>query len=179
MSSREESPDAAVDVIVRGPVSHQASPIAEVTGPPAQQPVEPRYHVGPWCLPVGSKHGMHRGLQPVHALLGRLRCQIRVTILPIALKPEGVAQEVKPLALCVPDTRLAVVEGQTQLLHRPSRPRQRLGRMTATEDNEVVRVGDDARLILVPLPALTPGPEIAMHVNIGEQRTGDPTLRGP
>ena len=41
----------------------------------------------------------------------------------------------------------------------------------------VVRVGDDARLILVPLPALTPGPEIAMHVNIGEKRTGDPTLR--
>ena len=47
MSSCEESPDTAVNVIVRSPVSHQASPIAEVTGPPAQQPVEPRDHGSP------------------------------------------------------------------------------------------------------------------------------------
>jgi hypothetical protein len=55
--------------------------------------------------------------------------------------------------------------------------RQRLGRTTAAEDDEVVGVGDNMGTESFAASAETPVLQEPVHVDVGEQRAGDPTLR--
>jgi len=50
------------------------------------------------------------------------------------------------------------------------RPRQRLRRTTAAEDDEVVGIGDDAGLECLATSAQTPVLQEPVHVDVGEQR---------
>ena len=50
------------------------------------------------------------------------------------------------------------------------RPRQRLRRTTAAEDDEVVGIGDDAGSECIATPAQTPVLQEPVHVDVGEQR---------
>ena len=91
--------------------------------------------------------------------------------------PERVAKEVEALLSGIPQRGLGLVDGQPELGHHRLRPRQRLGRTTAAEDDEVVGIGDDMGTERFAASALTPMLQEPVHVDVGEQRARDAALR--
>ena len=63
------------------------------------------------------------------------------------------------------------------LRHHRLRPRQRLGRTTAAEDDEVVGIGDDVGTERFAASGQTPVLQEPVHVDVGEQRARDAALR--
>src|SRR3990172_12895606 len=100
-----------------------------------------------------------------------------MAVLPVAIRPERVAQEVERFRASVANTRLRVIERQPDTSHPLSRPCQRGHGVTLAHDDEIVRIGDEPRSVLLPFVALPPRAKEAMHVDVGEQRADDTTLR--
>ena len=90
-----------------------------------------------------------------------------MAILAIAVRAERVAKEVERLAPGIPNRGLPLVEGESKLGHHLPRPRQRLPRGLAAEDDEVSRAAEshhralaepDVRLSPHPAPIVQPRP---------------------
>ncbi len=77
-------------------------------------------------------------------------------ILPAVMRAEAITKKVEAFAPGIPDRSLRPVEGEPKLRHHPACPRQRLGRVSATEDDEILGIGDD--VCSVDLPSLGAAP---------------------
>src|SRR5712672_4571078 len=93
------------------------------------------------------------------------------------MRTERVAKEREALLTGVPQRGLGLVERQPELGHHRLRPRQGLRRTTAAEDDEVVGIGDDMGTECLAASGQTPVLQEPVHVDVGEQRAGDSTLR--
>jgi len=81
-----------------------------------------------------------------------------------------VSKEREALPAGISQRSLGLIERQPELRHHLLRPRQRLTRTTAAEDDEVVSVGDDVSAEGFATPASTPVLQEPVHVDVGKQR---------
>ena len=81
VSTAEEMAHRFVDVIVDGPVGHQACSVAEVSGPPPQHCVEPVTDLGPRIMVAPNQKLIDLCREPPDTFLGRARAQIPTTSL--------------------------------------------------------------------------------------------------
>src|SRR5215472_10437823 len=102
-----------------------------------------------------------------------------MAILLIAMRPERVAQKVEALLTRLLDTGLRLIQGDPHSCDYLPRPIQRLGRFAATENHEIVRVVHDMSVELLPPFGVPPTLQQTVHVQVGEQRAGHPSLRCP
>jgi hypothetical protein len=86
------------------------------------------------------------------------------------VRSERVAKEVEALLAGVFQRGLRLVDGQPELGHHRLRPRQRLRRATAAEDDEVIGIRDDVSVECLAATGQTPIFQEPVHVDIGEQR---------
>src|SRR5262245_40002239 len=93
------------------------------------------------------------------------------------MRSERVAQEVEALLPSILQRSLGFVEYQPEPRHRSPRPRQGLGRISTTEDDEVVGIRDDVRSERLPAPGQPPILQEPVHVDVGEQWARDAALR--
>src|SRR5947209_18607229 len=100
-----------------------------------------------------------------------------MAILAVAVWAERIAKKVEEFAAGIPNRGLRLVEGEPKLGHHLPRPRQRLCRRSAAEDDEVVGIGDDPGLVGLAPPRCTPMLQETVHVQVGEQWAYHPTLR--
>src|SRR5215472_2215273 len=80
VSTTEEVAHRCVDVVVHGPVGHQACPVAEVGGPPPQHCVEPVTDLGPRIVVAPNQKLVDLSREPPDTFVGRARAQIPTTI---------------------------------------------------------------------------------------------------
>src|SRR5216683_3232607 len=172
-----EVTDAIMDVVVDRTIRGHASAVAEVRGPTPQQAIQPISYFGPCSHVSGNQEVTDLGLEPEYALLRRARPEIPMAILAIAVRAERVAKEVERLAAGIPNRGLRLVEREPQFGHHLPRPRQRLFRRPAAEDDEVIGIGDDPGLVGLAPSRCTPMLQEPVHVQIGEQWAYHPSLR--
>ena len=84
--------------------------------------------------------------------------------------------QVEAFLLGIPNTGLLLVQSQAQPGHHRLRPLSCLLCFSAAEDHEGVRIIDDVRPILLALPLSAPVLQKPVHIQVGQQRTGHPTL---
>jgi hypothetical protein len=104
------------------------------------------------------------------AFLGRRRAQIPITLLAVVIRSERVAKEVEVLLAGILQLGFHLVEREPEPGHHRFGPRQRLGRMSAAEDDEVVGIGDDMGAERLAACGLAPMLEEAVHVQVGQHR---------
>src|SRR5262249_44478395 len=92
------------------------------------------------------------------------------------MRAERVAKEREALLTGISQRGLGLVERQPKLGHHPLRPRQRLTRTTAAEDDEVVSVGDNVSTEGFATTTLTPVLQEPVHVDVGQQWARHATL---
>src|SRR5262249_53951036 len=97
----------------------------------------------PWIKVAGQQQIANLRLEPLHALLGWARAQIPVTGCFITVRSKRVAEEVEPLPSLISQRVLVLVECHPKPRHPRLRPRQCLGRVSATEDDEVISIHDN------------------------------------
>ena len=175
--SSEEVAHRVVDVVVDGAICHQARAVAEVRRPAPQNRVELVADLGPRLLVARDQKLADLGLEPPDAFLGRARAQIPMTILAMVIWSERVAKEVEVFLAGILQLGFHLVEREPELGHHRLRPRQRLGRMSAAEDDEVVGIGDDMSVERLAACGVPPMLQEAVHVQVGQHRTGDAALR--
>jgi hypothetical protein len=168
---------AIVDVIVDRAVRRQTSAVAEVRGPTAQKTVQLIAYYRPRTVVAGHQKFADLGLEPLDAFLGRARAQIPVAILPIVVRTERVAKEVKVFRPGSLHRGFRLVECQPEPRHHRIRPRQSLGRVAEAEDHEVVGVRNDVRTERSAASGEPPMLQEAVHVYVGKQRAHDTALR--
>src|SRR3954449_1348838 len=84
------------------------------------------------------------------------------------MRPERIPEKVKPLRASFPDLRLRFVQSQANPSHDIPRPFQRLSRMSATEDHEIIRVIHYSGLKCRTPPCDPPVLQKTVHVQVGE-----------
>src|SRR5262245_38927352 len=176
MSSGEEVAHALIDVSVNTAECRSARPVAEVVRPAKQRPVQRVAHSGPRIVVAGHQQIAILCLEPLHALLGRACAQIPKTVRFVTVWSERVAEEVEAFLPNIPQRGLGLVECQPEPRHHRLRPRQRFGRTSATEDDEVVGIRDDVCTECFPAPGQPPVLQEPVHVDVGEQWTRDAAL---
>ena len=100
-----------------------------------------------------------------------------MTILPIVVWPKRIAKKIEAFFSSVPDRGLVLVERQTKLGHHLPRELPRLFRVSAAEDDEVIGVGDDMRLIGSVPSARSPIFQEPIHVDVSQHGAGNTALR--
>jgi hypothetical protein len=99
-------------MVVSRAARHQPRAVAEVGHPATQEIVQPSTHFIPRS-DIGGVHDLrHTRHEALHALLRRTGPQIPVTILPVVVRPEAVAQEVVVFLPCISESRLRFVYGE-------------------------------------------------------------------
>src|SRR4029077_7554452 len=131
----------------------------------------------PWCFIAGDQEIADLRLDPLYTLPRRAGAQIPMAVLPVVVRAERVTKEVKAFLAGILQRGLHLVERQPEFRHRRLRPRQRLGRVAAAEDDEVVGIGDDPRAERLGASGDAPVLEEPIHVDDGEQRARVPALR--
>jgi hypothetical protein len=118
-------------------------------------------------------------------LRGRTRAQTPMPILPVMVRAEAVTKEVEAFVPSITNHGLRLVEGKPQLVHYHPRPRQRLTRMTATEDDEVSGAGEfhpralaetDVKLSPHPAPIVRPRPPMSEQIGVAARDALQPLL---
>ena len=176
MTPCQEVTYAIIYVLVYCPVGHQSSPIAEVVGPPRQEPIDLIPHLRPLSQVARTEYVPNPPLDPSHTLF-RGRCShIQIPILTEVMGTKRVSQKVKMLSASISDTRLALVQGESQADHHLPRPFKCLPGLAATQNNKVVRIGYNPGFVSVIALPYAPILEKAVHVHIGKQRAYDPAL---
>ena len=69
--------------------------MAEVVRPAKQRAVQRVAHFGPWIVVARHQPIANLRLEPLHALLGRARAQIPMTVRFVTVRSERVAEEVE------------------------------------------------------------------------------------
>src|SRR6266581_7582257 len=98
----EEVAHRIVDMVVHGPVGHQARAVAKVRRPTALDRVEPAADFGPRLEVARDQNLSDLGLEPPDALLRRACSQVPITILAMVVRSERVAKEVEVLRAGIP-----------------------------------------------------------------------------
>src|ERR1035441_421489 len=83
----------------------------------------------------------HTLFDPVHTLLRRTTADVLPPQALAEVRPECITQKIELLLTGVPNTRLLLVESQSQPRQHSTRPSQCLVRFSRSEEHEVVRVG--------------------------------------
>ena len=78
--------------------------------------------------------------------------------------PKRVTQEMKALLACCFDAGLRFVQSKAEPRHHPARPIQRLRRMSAAENHEIIGVGDHLRSERLALSGDPPVLEESVHI---------------
>src|SRR5206468_8407949 len=102
---------------------------------------------------------------------------VPMPILPVPHRRKGVAQKVKRLAPPIAHPGLLLIERQAHLGEPPTTLREHLRGPVATQDHEVVRVIHEPRPVAPVEPTEAKYLQIAVHVDVREQRRDHPTLR--
>src|SRR3989442_4665188 len=173
----QKVPCSFPDVVIDRPIRHEPRSVGEVAGPPAQYTVKVRHDLFPWLLVCRTKDLPDASLDPLHRPLGRHGPQVPVSILPVAHRTKGVAQESKRLMPPIAHPGLLLVERQAHLYEPPATLREHLRRPVATQDHEVVRVVHEPRPVAPVEPPETEDLQVAIHVEVREQRRDHPALR--
>src|SRR5438445_2335546 len=173
----QEVTHAIIDVIVDGPIGHQPRAVAEVLRPAAQQTVQPVAYIRPRFLVAGDQQLIDLAFEPLDALPGGARAQVSAPFLAVVLRPKRIAKEVEAFLPGILQRGLRLVERKPEPGHHLLRPRQSLGRMSATEDDEVVGIGDHLRTERLATSGQPPMLQEAVHVQVRKHRTGDTALR--
>src|SRR6267143_285506 len=100
-----------------------------------------------------------------------------MAVLPKTMRPERVSKKVKPLYATPLDAGLRFVQRESNPGHHTSRPIQRLGRTTATENHKIIGVVDNLGLEYLTPSGDPPVLQKTVHIQVGEQRTDDAALR--
>src|SRR6185437_770284 len=100
-----------------------------------------------------------------------------MTSLPKMVWPEGVSQKVEPLGAGLPNARFRFVQSEANPRHDLPRPIQRLDRMSATENHEIIRVVHHLSLKRLSPSSDSPVLQKTVHVQIRQQGTDDSALR--
>src|SRR6266853_5167339 len=169
----QKIPDALVNVMIDRSIGHQPRSVTEVVRPSPQNSVELISHLRPRCHILAHQQVSHFLSQPGNALLRRTRPEIRNAVLPKAMRPEGVSQKIKPLSPCLLDAGLRFVQRESDPGHHTPRPIQRLCRATATENHEIISVGDYPGSENLTPPGDPPVLQKTVHIQVGEQGTKD------
>src|SRR3954449_6211649 len=85
---------------------------------------------------------------------------------------ERITQKVKALGACLLDAGLRFIQGKSQSRDNPTRPIQRLGRFPATQDHEIVRIGDHMSLELLSPLGVPPTLQQTVDIQDSEQWAG-------
>src|ERR1700738_1713276 len=94
---------------------------------------------------MGPQHLVDFPFDSLLTFLRRAGPAIPFAFLAIAMRSKRISKKVKLLSASIFDTGLRLVKREPQALHHAPRPLQCLFRVSATENHEVVGVGDDAR----------------------------------
>src|SRR5712692_2485955 len=178
VSPPQEVPCPFPDVVIDRPIRHEPCSVGEVASPAAQHAVEVRHDLFPRLLVCRTKDLPDASLDPLHRLLGRRGPKIPVAILPVAHRPEGVAQESKRLTPPSAHPGLLLVQRQAHLYEPPATLREHLRRPIPTQDHEVIRVVNEPYPVTPVEPPQTEDFQIAIHVEVRHQRRDHPALRG-
>src|SRR5258708_35111450 len=101
-----------------------------------------------------------------------------MAILPKSMRPERISEKVKPLCTTPLDAGLRLVQRESDPGHHTPRPIQCLGRATATENHEIIRVGDHLGSEDLTPPGDPPVLQKTVHVQVGEHGTETAALWG-
>ena len=174
--SRKEVSHTVIDVIVDGPVCSLSAAIAEVRRPAAQKAVQ--------FITYFTRSDVARSheftdfvLDPLHALRGWACTQVPTAVFSVAMWSERVSKKVETLPPSVLQRGFGLVDCQPESRHHDLCPRQRFSRASATEDDEVISIGDDLRMKSFLTSGEPPVFQKAIHVHVGEQRTYNSALR--
>src|SRR5208282_4227530 len=173
----EEASHPIADVVIDGLIGQRTRAVAEVGFPTRQKPVQAFAYVRPRFFVAGHQKVADLRLEPVYALLRGTCAGIEATVSCAAMRAEGIAEKVKALRSGVLHRGFGLVDREPELGHRRLCPRQRLGRESATEDDEIIGIGDDLRPKRLAASGEPPMFEEPAHVDVGEQRTDDAALR--
>lgn len=110
--SSEEVAHTFIDVSVNAAECRSARPMAEVVRPAKQRPVQRVAHFGPRIVVAGHQQIANLRLEPLHALLGRARAQIPMTVCFVTVRPERVAEEVETFSPSILQRGFGLVERQ-------------------------------------------------------------------
>src|SRR6202162_2574673 len=174
--SCEEVAYALINVSVNAAECRSARPMAEVVRPAKQRAVQRVAHFRPWIVVARHQQIADLRLEPLHTLLGRARAQIPMTVRFVTVRSERIAEEVEALLPSILQRGLRLVECQPEPRHHRLRPCQGLGRTSATEDDEVIGIRDDACPKRLPAPGQPPILQEPIHVDVGEQWAHDAAL---
>src|SRR6266849_2791732 len=177
VSPPQKVPRPVIDVVVDRPIGRVPCAVAEVARPPAQHAVELGDDDVPRRLVARTKDLPDASLDPLDRLLRRCGSQIPVTVLPVTHRPKGVPQKGKRLAPPIDQPGLLLIERQAHLGEPPTTLREHLRRPVATQDHEVVRVVHEPCPVPPVEPPQTEDLQVAVHVEVREQRRDHPALR--
>src|SRR3954451_19866592 len=149
----------------------------EVAAPSPQRAVQCAAHLSPWSLVARHQDRTQFVLQTSHALVRRTGSDEPPALLPVAMRAKAVTQKVEPVRPRVAQPGLGPVKGQPETCHHTVRPRQGLGRVTAAENDEVVRIIDNMCVPGFASAGLAPVFQEAVHVDVRDQRADDAALR--
>src|SRR6516165_310680 len=102
-----------------------------------------------------------------------------MAILLVAMRPERVTQKAEALLARLLDAGLRLIQGDSHACYHLPRPIQRLGRLAATENHEIIRVVHDMSVKLLSPFGVPPTLQQTVHVQVGEHGTGNSSLRCP
>src|SRR5215469_18056333 len=172
-------PYALINVAVNRPIRRGPGSVAEVRRPAPQNLVQPVPHLLPGPRITGYEKVSHLFLDACHCLLRRAGPQIPTAILLVAMWPERVPEKAKALLARLLDAGLRLIQGDPHACDHLPRPIQCLGRFTATENHEIIRVVHDMGVKLLSPFGVPPTLQQTVHVHVGEQRAGHPPCGVP
>src|SRR5687767_4055499 len=137
---------AFVDVIVDGTVRCRRRAVAEVSAPTPQNLIESIPHFRPRLHVVWYQEVSHFLLDTRYALLRRTRTHIPTALPFEAVRAEAITEKVKSFLARLLDASLRLIQGKTQPRDYLSRPIQCLRGLAATQDHEIICIGDHMSL---------------------------------
>src|SRR5215470_7946812 len=175
----QEMPYALINVVTNRPIRRCPGSVAEVRRPAPQDLIQPVPHPLPGPRVARHQKLSHLVLDACHRLLRRTCPQIPTTILLVAMRPERVTQKVEALLTRLLDAGLRLIQGDSHPCYHLPRPIQCLCRFSATENHEIVRVVHDMSVKLLSPFGVPPTLQQTVHVQVGEHRAGNASLRCP
>src|SRR5262249_20152379 len=160
----QEMPYALIDVVVNRPIRRRPGPVAEVRRPASQNLIQPIPHLRPCPRIAWYQMVSHFLLDACHALLGRTCSQIPTAFLLITVWPERVTQKGEAFFARLLDAGFRLIQSESQPCDHLPRPIQCFRRFSATENHEIVRIGDHPGLELLPPFGILPTLQQTVHV---------------
>src|SRR6202140_5409892 len=138
----EEASHLVADGLIDGLIGQRTRAVAEVGLPTRQKSVQAFAYCRPRPFVARRQKIANFRLEPLHALLRRTRPKIEAPVLGAAMRAERVAEKIKTFRSGVFHRGFVLVDRKPKLGHHCFCPRQRLGRGSATEDDEVIGIRD-------------------------------------